>query len=156
MHVLPQQALTGQARLGIIPDARLRLSLPLPRPAAAGPVQGPATAPREYLFDMKTISAGSNWYSAAAAETGVEARARTVLSEYESAARRLDQKHHATSPHNVGPVLSALRAFPPVTGTVFGAYGGSEASKDIHTILVSVPHAAAIIMMMTLLTVGRP
>lgn len=60
-----------------------------------------------------------------------------MLSEYESAARRLDQKHHATSQHNVGPVLSALRAFPPVRGMVFGAYG--EASKDIHTIL----HVAA-------------
>ena len=43
--------------------------------------------------------------------------------------KRLDRQHHSSDD---GPVLAALRGYPPVRGLV-GAYG--EASADVHALL---------------------
>jgi hypothetical protein len=69
----------------------------------------------------------------------VAERARQVNKQYEAAARRLDTRCHGTAPAvagapaAVGPVLTALRAYPAVRGLAFGAYG--EASADVHALL---------------------
>ena len=157
MHVLPQDVQASKAALGIIPDARLRVSLVpcVGRGARPAPRTGSTARARMYLFDVKTISAAGPTYdrrfrvasgpvanrplvtwSGAVAE-----RARMVAGEYETAARRLDLDHHGTVAPAVGPVLSALRAYTPVRGLVFGAYG--EASPDVHSLLYAAADQAA-------------
>ena len=74
----------------------------------------------------------------------VDARAREVPIVYEGHARRLDE--HTVAPHlrvaasavragtaPPGPVLSALREFPPCGGRVWGAY--TEASAPVHHLI---------------------
>ena len=63
--------------------------------------------------------------------------------DYESAARSLDVEHSRRADgsrypparqqreqHLVGPVLAALRAYPPVVGLVVGSYQGTSASVE--------------------------
>jgi hypothetical protein len=141
MHVLPQDVLASAATAGIIPDARLRVDLPpvrAPGPARVAAQPAGMRAPvgeREYLFDVKTLSAGGpNYHRRYRANGGAVAeRARQVPQQYETAARRLDLRHHGTIAPDTGPVLTALRGYPPVRGLVFGAYG--EASQDVHALL---------------------
>ena len=146
VHVLPQEVLSRTTHLGIIPDARLLVHMPPQPPSGAQPVHagapGSRSAPRDYLFDLKTISAGSTHYVAKPNGGAVEARARDVPTAYEREARALDRRHHGvTEVDRVGPVLTALRAFPPVRALVFGAYG--EASSDVHTLLHMAAEAMA-------------
>ena len=63
VHVLPQEVLSRTTHLGIIPDARLLrvVHMPPQPPSGAQPVHagapGARSAPRDYLFDLKTIMA---------------------------------------------------------------------------------------------------
>ena len=126
MHVLPQDPRARFANLGIIPDARFRINM---EPSAS------RSRTQDVLFDVKTISAGGPTYAPRFRMAGgaVAERARQVPGAYVTAARRLDALHHGTVAPAVGPVLTALRAYPPVRALVFGAYG--EASSDVHTLL---------------------
>ena len=132
-HILPQPVLERKAHCGIIPDARLRVPELAP-PLAGGPRPSRYCNP-DYLFDVKTISAAGPCYRSAAAASmangrPVDVRAMQVAGEYETSAKRLDHQHHSSDD---GPVLAALRGYPPVRGLVVGAYG--EASADVHALL---------------------
>ena len=107
------------------------VTVALPRP--------PRFCNPDYLrvFDVKTISAAGPCYRSAAAASMANARpvdvqAMQVAREYETSAKRLDQQHHSSDDAS-GPVLAALRGYPPVRGLVVGAYG--EASADVHALL---------------------
>ena len=143
---LPAAAIrrVGARRLGIIPDLRLH-GVPFPDRHHSGRTHG-------FLFDLKTIHDGTAPYQSAAARdersAAVAARARYVPTEYEAAARRLDQHHHGVSADDVaagrvaaGPVLSLLRSYPECVGLVFGAFG--EASPSVHTLLTTAATAGA-------------
>jgi hypothetical protein len=121
------------------------LAAPAPRSRAA------RDTPREYLFDVKTLSGGGVYYASNYQRAGgtVNVRARAVPSQYEAAAWLIDHPRHTseerrqclTNPGVVGPVQSALRAFPPVRGLFFGAY--REASEDVHNLLAATAKQAA-------------
>ena len=70
-------------------------------------------------------------------------RAKAVAAEYEAHARRLDLRHHGVARDDPrgGPVLAALRAWPPVLGLAFGAFG--EASDAVQTLVQEVARRRA-------------
>ena len=65
-------------------------------------------------------------------------RATPQKTEYQSAARRLDEEHSAPG---TTPILDRLRAFTQTRGLVFGAYG--EASADVHDLITTGARAQA-------------
>ena len=99
---------------------------------------------RRLLIDLKTIHlslADGGFYrpaSLGARAGNVAERARRVPIEYVDHARRLDDRHHGVDRDDArgGPVLAALRAWPPVLGLIFGAFG--EASDEVEELVQEV------------------
>ena len=120
----------ARAHYGMIPDARLRLDLML---------RGQYAGVMDFLMDTKTIHRGGARYRARAAQRtpcgAVRRRARDVAAEMEDKAREKDEEHNGVPRDSgrVGPVLAALRAFPPTQGVAWGAYG--ESSEHVETLV---------------------
>ena len=75
-------------------------------------------------------------------------RAAAVDKDYETAARKLDSRHHGLPDHTeqrrrglVGPVLTTLRQFESVRGLVFGTY--AESSRDVARLMEIAAEAGA-------------
>ncbi len=95
------------------------------------PLDGPE---RELLFELKTLHVGASNYAEGAHRCeAVARRARALPSEYATKARTLDRRFCHTLEGSVGPVEARLRAYDPVRGLVFGAWG--EASPDVERLL---------------------
>ena len=143
-HVLPQ-SVYGAARCGVRPDivARTAHGQPPGRRQAAAPLRA------QVLFDVKQLTGGAGLYRigpharSRQRAAPLAERARQVHGDYESAARSLDIEHSRRADgsrypparqqreqHLVGPVLAALRAYPPVVGLVVGSYQGTSASVE--------------------------
>ena len=92
-----------------------------------------------FLLDFKFIHSSESWYlpgRLGQRARVVNERAAAVDKDYETAARKLDHRHHGLPDHVeqrrrglVGPVFATLRQFESVRGLVFGAY--AESSRDV-------------------------
>ena len=126
----------------IIPDGAVDVALPAVV-TARGQRRGRETVFRRYLFDVKTIHAGTFHYTSAhAAEEqsgAVRHREVRVGPAYEAHARALDAHFYGgTGTH---PFLDRLRLFTTTRGAVFGAYG--EASADVHDLISAAASSQA-------------
>ena len=149
--VIPPALLTEPRRPpGIIPDAAGEATL-LPLASARGaprPTGPPLT--RVYLFDIKTVHAGCNYYfcprarddqSGAVAQRANEVNGTAEGGEYGRHARRLDRQ--MARDHGVvgTPIADRLALLGPVRGLAFGNY--AEASPDVHALIELVASALA-------------
>ena len=92
----------------------------------------PPLPQRRLLFDVKTIHAGTQWYTAGGSTRGEAVRRREarVWPDYQRSARLLDARY---SPAGTTPIHDRLTSYTPTRGLVFGAYGG--ASADVHDLV---------------------
>ena len=113
----------ARKRQGLVPDFMMTL-----------PIDGPE---RELLFELKTLHVGTQTYRDSEHRCeAVARRARALPPEYAGKARTIDQKFCGTTPGNIGPVENKLRAYDPVRGLVFGAWG--EGSPDVNRLITAL------------------
>ena len=126
----------------IIPDGAVDVALPAVV-TARGQRRGRERFFRRYLFDVKTIHAGTfHYHSAHAAEEqagAVRHRETRVGPDYEAHARKLDRHFYGST--GTHPFLDRLRMYSTTRGAVFGAYG--EASADVHDLISAAADSQA-------------
>ena len=122
-------AMPLRKRQGLVPDFLLYAAF-----------DGPE---RPLLFELKTLHYGRTTYPPREAARGgaVARRAGMLAAEYANKAREIDRRFCGTPPGVVGPVETRLRAFEPVRGIVFGAWG--EASPSVSKLLTLLAHIGA-------------
>ena len=118
-------------RQGLVPDMLCTLQW-----EGAGPT-------RRMLFELKTIHFGESTYPRRAPGRchAVGRRAAALPQEYARKAKQVDELYCGTMPGAEGPVSARLRAFDPVKGLAFGAWG--EASPDVERLLSALAGAGA-------------
>ena len=125
------QGLSVRKRQGLVPDMLCTVQWD---------GHGPA---RRLLFELKTLHWGTSTYpwEATGRCTAVGNRAAQLPAEYGNKARQVDELYCGTARGDVGPVTARLRAFDPVKGLVFGAWG--ETSPDVGRLLSALATSGA-------------
>ena len=151
-RVLPTAALVaapGQGRPAIVPDATMRVAMPVALTGAAQRPSRDRLPLRGLLFDVKTIHAGTGRYGTARARDrqsgAVELRAQDVHPAYLRHAQRLDRQFHPQRSPPVtltpGPVEQIVLDHTTTRGLVFGGY--AEWSWDVEWLLEEAARTAA-------------
>ena len=122
-------AMPARKRQGLVPDFLLWAAF-----------DGPE---RPLLFELKTLHYGRTTYPQhdMARCGAVARRANALATEYATKAREVDRRFCGTVNGHVGPVETRLRAFEPVRGLVFGAWG--EASPHVTKLLALAARTGA-------------
>ena len=87
---------------------------------------------REFLGEIKLISAGISWYQSG--RKAVDIRAQRLPKEYRDKAYAIDNGDNGVSDDQVGPVEGKLNTFGELQGLVVGQF--AESSQRLHDLLI--------------------